>query len=413
MKILQLCPKPPFPQMDGGCIAMNNITWGLIHQNHEVKVLAIHTPKHPIIKNDEYEKFLQYAQFESVFVDTKVKWPALLKELILNYYYNVRRFDSKNFHQKLIDLLKKEPFDIIQLETIYMAPYIQTIQDYSNAKIVLRLHNIEHKIWERLVQNEKSLIKKLVLKRLSSSLKKFELSQISKVDAFSTISDVDYSYFHHIVPQTAGINIPFGFNLDEYIVDDDYIPSQEPSLFHIGSMDWLPNIEGIEWFLNEVWPLVIEKHPHIQFVIAGRNIPESFSKFKSKNFTIAGEVPDAKKFILAHDIMIVPLHSGSGVRIKIIEAMALGKTIITTPVGAEGLDVTDGKNIYIANSIDEMVEKISNCIKTPEICKIMGENARNYVTLQHHNNSITDKIISFFNSLIHEKTKSNESVKSN
>jgi glycosyltransferase involved in cell wall biosynthesis len=411
MKILQLCPKPPFPQMDGGCIAMNNITWGLIHQGHEVKVLTINTPKHPVIQNEEYQKYIQSTHFESVFVDTTIKWHALLKALIFNYSYNVHRFDSKYFHQKLIEILKKETFDIVQLETIYMAPYIQTIQNHSHAKVVLRLHNIEHKIWERLVQNEKSFLKKSVLKRLTSSLMKYEISQISKVDAYLTISNVDYNYFHTIIPKTNGITIPFGINMEEYIVNDDYIPSKEPVLFHIGSMDWLPNIEGIEWFLNEVWPLVIEKHPNIHFVMAGRNIPESFKIFNSKNFSIAGEVPDAKKFILSHDIMIVPLHSGSGVRIKIIEAMALGKTIITTPVGAEGLDVTDGKNIYIAHTIEEMVEKISDCIKTPEVCKIIGENARNYVTLQHHNNSITDKIISFFNSLIHEKTKSNESIK--
>jgi polysaccharide biosynthesis protein PslH len=405
MKILQLCPKPPFPQLDGGCIAMNNITWGFVKQGHDVRVLAINTPKHPVIKGEEYKKFVAFTKFESVFVDTSLKLSGLIKSMICNYSYHTKRFDSKNFHQKLIQLLKSEQFDIIQLETIYMAPYISTIRNYSNAKIVLRLHNIEHKIWERLVLNEQNIIKKIVLKKLTSALKKYEVTQLSKSDGFLAISNVDYHFFNSILPNIKGLTIPFGINLDEYPIEEVYIPSEEPTLFHIGSMDWLPNIEGIEWFLNEVWPLILQQYPNLGFFIAGKNIPESFQCYKNDQVTIVGEVKDAKKFILDHDIMIVPLLSGSGIRIKIIEAMALGKTIITTSIGAEGLDISDGKNIFIANTPEEMVEKISYCIKTPEICKIMGENARNYITLHHHNNSITDKIISFFNSLTNNQTE--------
>ena len=104
--------------------------------------------------------------------------------------------------------------------------------------------------------------------------------------------------------------------------------------------------------------------------------------------------------MLSKDIMIVPLLSGSGIRIKIIEGMALGKTIITTNIGAEGLDVTDGVNILIANTPEEYLEKIALCIKSPEICKIIGENARNYVALHHYDLSITNEIIAFYNSLL-------------
>ncbi|HPE39645.1 MAG TPA: glycosyltransferase [Bacteroidales bacterium] len=399
MKILQLCHKPPFPLIDGGCIAMNNIAIGLIKEGHQVHVLAISTPKHPVIKDDEFEKYKCITHFESVFVNTSISVLGFLKSLIYHESYHIKRFDSKIFQAKLIDVLKNETFDIIQLETIFMTPYIETIRTYSNAKIVVRLHNIEHKIWERLVSNEKNLFKKGALKWLSYTLKRYEMSVLTKMDGFMAISSVDYQFFTNNT-NVKGKVIPFGIDIENYEPDENYLPSNTPELFHIGSMNWLPNEEGIEWFLNFVWPQILEAFPGITFTIAGRSIPEKFFHLQSEAFKILGVVEDAREFMLSKDIMIVPLLSGSGIRIKIIEGMALGKTIITTSIGAEGLDITDGVNILIANTPEEFLEKVSLCVKSPQICKIIGENARNYVALHHHNNSISNEIITFYNSLL-------------
>lgn len=399
MKILQLCHKPPFPQLDGGSIAMNNISKGLIELGHQVKVIAISTQKHPIVDNSEFSQYRENTNFESVFVNTSISPIGLLKSLLLNYSYHIKRFDSKNFHNKLASVLQEESYDIIQLETIYMAPFIKTIRAHSKAKIVVRLHNIEHKIWERLVENEKNIFKKIVLKRLTQLLKKYEFSVFNQIDAFMPISDVDGNFFNALDTKLKGITIPFGIDIEKYQVEEEYIPSENPELFHIGSMNWLPNIEGIEWFLDKVWPKVVNNYPKLTFSIAGRNIPEKLSNRINKNLLIEGEVPDAQLFMLSKDIMIVPLLSGSGVRVKIIEGMALGKTIISTSIGAEGLDVVDGKNILIANTPEEMIEAIGQCVKSPDICKFIGENARLYVSLHHNNETISNKIIAFYNSL--------------
>lgn len=399
MRILQLCHKPPFPQLDGGCIAMNNIAMGLIKEGHQVKVLAISTPKHPVSNDAEFESYRSLTHFESVFVDTSISLSGFLKTMLRFDSYHIKRFDSKDFRNRLVEILKKETFDIVQMETIFMTSYIETIRNYSNAKIVVRLHNIEHKIWERLVSNERFLPKKWALKWLSSTLKKYELAILKKIDGFMAISSVDFDFFINET-QTSGKVIPFGIDVDQYQPDENYLPSDTPELFHIGSMNWLPNIEGIEWFLEDVWPEIIKTFPNITFAIAGRKIPEKFYQIQDPSFVVLGEVEDAKQFMLSKDIMIVPLLSGSGIRIKIIEGMALGKTIITTNIGAEGLDVTDGVNILIANTPEEYLEKIALCIKSPEICKIIGENARNYVALHHYDLSITNEIIAFYNSLL-------------
>jgi glycosyltransferase involved in cell wall biosynthesis len=399
MKILQLCHKPPFPELDGGSIAMNNISNGLIHLGHQVKVLAISTLKHPIRNNDEFNQYKAKTNFESVFVDTSITPMGVLKSFLFNYSYHIKRFDSKDFHQKLASLLTNETFDVIQLETIYMAPYIKTIRANSEAKIVARLHNIEHKIWERLVDNEKNLLKKGALKWMTHLLKKYEFSVFDQIDAFMPISDVDAHYFNSLDLKIDRLTIPFGIDIDKYQLEDDYIPSENPDLFHIGSMNWLPNVEGIEWFLDKVWAKVITNYPKITFSIAGRNIPDRLLHRQTKNLFIEGEVPDAQRFMNSKDIMIVPLLSGSGVRVKIIEGMALGKTIISTSIGAEGLDVVDGKHILIANTPEEMIEAIGQCVKSPDICKFIGQSARHYVSLHHNNETISHKIIAFYNSL--------------
>lgn len=400
MKILQICHKPPLPALDGGCIAIHNITKGLLACGHDVKVLSITTPKHPLQPGKIPQEYLQETHFESVFIDTKIKPYHALLSLIKKESYHVSRFISKEFDRKLISVLQGEYFDIVQLESIFVAPYISTIRAHSNAKIVLRTHNVEHKIWERFIVQQKNILKRTVLKKMVEQLRRYELSVFDHIDGFLAISEPDYLFFHHSFPHLHGTMIPAGIDMENYEADENYIPSGKPELFHIGSMNWMPNIEGLEWFFKEVWDKILQKFPDLTFTLAGRHFPKSWEHLSIPNVIMEGEVDNANQFILSKDIMIVPLLSGSGVRIKILEGMALGKTVITTPIGAEGLDIENGKNIFIAHTPREFVEIIEKCINTPDICKIIGENARRYVALNHNNQIITTHIISLYHELL-------------
>lgn len=401
MKILQLCHKPPFPAVDGGTIAMNNIAHGLIGLGHQVKVIAMATYKHPVIESNLFEQYREKTQFESVFVDTSIsKWGAI-KALIFGKSYHISRFDSHQFAEKLTQTLKEDSFDVIQMESIYLTPYIPVIRAHSKAKIVVRLHNIEHQIWERMIKNEKNLLKKIALSMTTRLLKKYELSILNQVDGFMAISNVDCQYFRTIYPSVSGITIPFGVDLDQYQYTPMEIDTKKKNLqlFHIGSMNWGPNIEGIEWFLDQVWPILLIHFPELEFYIAGRDIPESFNRYKVARFVIDGEVSDAQEYMLSKDIMIVPLLSGSGVRIKIIEGMALGKIIISTSIGAEGLEVVDGEDLFIADTPEQYIEAIKLCMSSAEKMGKIAENARKYVKSNHHYITIAHEIIKFYHSL--------------
>ena len=112
-----------------------------------------------------------------------------------------------------------------------------------------------------------------------------------------------------------------------------------------------------------------------------------------------GAVPNANEFMMDYDIMVVPLLSGSGIRIKIVEAMALGRVVITTSIGAEGLDVQDGKHLFIANTPEEFVAVINKCVAMPDLCSIISENAQHYISVNHNNAVIAQKIEDFYQSV--------------
>lgn len=400
MKILQLCHKPPLPPVDGGCIAINNITDGLLKGNQQVKVVSVETKKHPVKVDAFPVDYLQKTKFESIFIDTTPRLKDAIKTLFTKKSYQIERFYSKSMVSKLIQVLKNETFDIIHLESIYMTPYIPVLRKYSDAKIVIRLHNVENQIWKRLARNEKWPIKRLIFWENARQLERVERTVLDDVDGYLAISQPDYDYFNQLNPTVDGTVITFGLDLEKYEIEDDYIPSETPLLFHLGSMNWSPNVEGVEWFLDEVWPEVLKSYPDLHFTVAGFGTPDKLYQRKDENVTIAGPVPSANEFMLDHDIMVVPLLSGSGIRIKIIEAMALGKVVITTSVGAEGLAVENGKHLFIADTPEEFVAIVGKCIATPDLCSIIGDNARDFISVYHNNNLITENILQFYQKLL-------------
>jgi len=192
--------------------------------------------------------------------------------------------------------------------------------------------------------------------------------------------------------------IPFGISATDEVTRLKGLPSN--SLFHIGAMNWKPNQEGIRWFLKECWPLIHVKYPEVKLVLAGREMPRWMLNTVMTGVEIKGEVPDASQFMSENGIMIVPLFSGSGVRVKIIEAMALGKTVITTSVGAEGIMCEHKKNILIADTPDEFLEAVIGCYSDPNMTAQLGVNARQFIHDNHLLEKVSDLTMKFYQQLI-------------
>ncbi|MFZ4399995.1 MAG: glycosyltransferase family 4 protein [Bacteroidales bacterium] len=399
MNILQICNKSPYPPHEGGSMAMNAITEGLLSKGHQVKVLAISSYKNPVNISSFPESYVHSTQFESVFIDLKIRILPAFLNLFSHKSYHVQRFISIDFENKLIDILQNNTFDIIQFETLFITPYLSVIRKYSKAKIILRSHNIEHLIWERISNETKNPLKKLYLNHLASTLKNYELSAIHKFDGILAITKNDSDFFNNAGCSNFLTDIPFGIEIENY---NTYLPELSTDLFHIGAMNWIPNQQGILWFLNNVWPLIHNELTDVNFYLAGRAMSDKLLHSNFPNVEILGEVDDAKNFMHSKAIMIVPLFSGSGVRIKIIEAMAMGKVVITTSIGAEGINCTHNENIFIANTIEEFKNAVIDAVLNQEKRKYIAQNARKLIEKEHNNHLITEKLIAFYQQIIKE-----------
>jgi len=398
MTILFLCNKSPYPPKEGGPIAMNANIEGLLNAGHQVKILALNTNKYFIEKKEIPEKYQEKTNIEFIYKDLSIKPFDAVLNLFSKKSYHVERFISKDFEKKITETLGRNEYDIVQLEMLYMTPYLHIIRKNSKAKIILRAHNIEHLIWDRITYTTKNPLKKLYLGYLTRKLKNYELSYLNHFDGIATISKKDADYFINNGCRVPVTDIPFGLDVSNYKIEKTGY--EFPSLFHLGSMNWMPNEEGIKWFLDNAWSLIHRKFPNLKFYLAGRMMPEWLQNLKLPNVEVLGEVPDAGEFINSKAVMIVPLFSGSGIRIKIIEGMALSKTIISTDIGAEGIDFTDGKNILIANTPDDFLKAVEKCTGRKQFCEEVGSNARELIENKHNIDIIIRKLESFYKTIL-------------
>lgn len=399
MRILQLCNKPPYPPIDGGSKAMHNLTRGLLEQGHHVKVLCISTPKQGFDPKAVPEEHLKQTAMEAVFVDTSVNVVDAFTDLITADNYNISRFFSPDMDIRLIRLLSEETFDIVQLESLFMTPYIPTIRRYSKARVVLRSHNLEHVIQERIATGEKNILKRPYRKFLARQLHAYEMSILDKLDGVAAISPTDAEHFIAHGTHTPVMTAPFAVDPKDYPYEDDPIKGT-PVFFHLGSMDWLPNEEGIRWLLTNVWPKVLKKHGKARLHLAGNQMPKDLLELDMERVRVNGRVKNALLYMNTRDVMLVPLFSAGGMRVKIIEGMALGKAIISTPVGAEGIDHTDGRNILIARNMTEFTEHILSLAAHPERIRELGSAARELITSSYSNTKVVQDLNAFYKRLI-------------
>ena len=397
LKILFICNKSPWPAKEGGPIAMNSLIEGLAAAGHRVKVLAVDSDKYHVTPEDIPEAYREKTGIEFVHLDLAVKPLPAFFNLFSRQSYHVQRFVSKTFETKLVEILLKEKFDIVQMETLFMAPYLDVIRKYSKAKIVLRAHNIEHLIWKRIFMASRHPAKKFYLKHLFTTLESYEKAVLNHFDGILPITEKDAGFFQKYCRKPVK-TIPFGVNLENYPLQDN--PQPENALFHIGAMNWMPNEEGIRWFLKEVWPEVHKKYPGLKLYLAGRAMPQWLLNLNEENVMVLGEVPDAREFILSKSISIAPLFSGSGVRIKIIESMSLGKAVIATKTGAEGIEYTHDENILLADTSEDFTSAIARLYENPGEAVRLGKNARSLIEAKHDNRKIIGQLEGFYREIL-------------
>jgi len=397
MKILFLTNKPPYPLKDGGAIASYRLIEGMSKARHQVHLLSMNTLKHKVSMDSLPAGFKTKINTTLVDIPAPISAKGAIKNLLFSKLpYNAERFKSSEFEDALVDLLSQHQFDAIQLEGLYLSFYIDTIRKHSKAKIIYRAHNVEHEIWQRSLLNEKNPVKKKYLKLLTKRLKRFELSVLNRYDLIMPITPKDAGYFTKAGSKRPLLVTPTGFDCSK-IDGLECCSENNTVLFHLGALDWFPNQEGLIWFLENVWEYILKQHPKLKFSIAGRNAPQWFiDKLNSfPNIIYEGEVPDAVEYYKDKQIMIVPLLSGSGMRIKIVEGMALGKSIVTTNIGAEGLAVEHQKQLMLSDTPEEYAASVHALINDTYLRKQLSVNAVKFIREELDNEKIIQNVSAF------------------
>jgi glycosyltransferase involved in cell wall biosynthesis len=398
LKILILTHRVPFPQNGGYPIVVCNTIRGLVNLGHKVSLVALNTKKH-LHEEEEKDELLNKIEYRFYNIDTSMSlFDGFLTTFSRNAY-NVDRYYDANFEKLLIGEVRKTAYDIIQFEGLFVAPYVDAVRKNCKARLVYRAHNMEHQIWERLAQQKSDPFKKFYLKLMSRRIKKYEIQQINKFDAIAVFTAQDQGAMMLYGAKMPVEIVPVGIDPGHY--KPDFSKTEFPSLFFLGSLDWTPNREGIEWFLQTFHNDLVSDELRVKFYVAGNDIPEEFDEYEvmGKIF-IQGEVDDGLEFVNSKSIMIVPLLSGGGMRVKIVEGMAMQKCIISTSLGAEGINYKNGVNILIANTRDEFFRAIKRCVADEDYCKAVGTNARRLVEEQHDVYKVTNSLVALFEQLL-------------
>jgi glycosyltransferase involved in cell wall biosynthesis len=418
MKILVVGNRVPWPLHDGGAIATYGMLRSLAENGAEVDFFSFNTKKH-FAENTIIEKYFGFCKVHLVSLDASVKPLKALWNLLFGGSYHMERYDNLEAAVELYDLIQSSNYDCVMAEGLYSMPIAlrvmkqlsvkadglgsNEIHENSNESVqkksikwVYRSHNLEYQIWERLAISEQQPLKRWYLALQSKRLKRYEIDAWCEMDAIVPIVETDsnvilatVSEIHKNNQLNSGYSVANQPQIHVYqpgiAIESPFAFVHRPlSIFHIGSMEWQANEQGVMWFLKKVWPRVLSAQPNVKFHLAGKGLSKTDPRFFQTGIVNHGEVDDAEVFMQSRGIMIVPIQAGSGIRIKSLEAMALGVPVVSTSIGAQGLTVESGKQMIIADDPEGFADGIIQLLLNPAASQEITQQARAYVE-QHHN----------------------------
>lgn len=383
MRILQVTPRVPTPPTDGGRIAMRNLAEGLRRAGAEVERLSLNPRKHHVDPAD--------AGCETVEIDTGKLVSALLRSLRSGIPPNVARFVNDELAGRLADRARE--VDLVQLEELAMAPCIDIVRRASRAKVVLRPLNVESAVWERLAASGPAIARP-ARRVLARWLRAFEERVVPRFDAVVpvTAGDAETLGRHGRVPFHVA---PVGLDCRDYA----FATPEPAEVCFLGALDYAPNSEGLAWFLREAWPAI--RASGIVLRVAGSGASEATaSHVRASGADYVGLVPDAKAFMSRHGVVVAPLLSGGGMRVKIAEAMALGRAVVTTAIGAEGLKVRDREQLRIEDAAGNFASAVRELAADRDARVAIGTRARRLVEETLDEAVIGRDLLAFYERLV-------------
>ena len=394
MRILQLTPRIAWPPTDGGRVVMLQVARSLQRLGAEVEVLSLN-PRKQRVDLAEARRALAPVPLDAIDIDTSAHFAAGLRSFSLGTPQLVARFFSPRFEALLRERLRDRDFDVVQIESPFLLPYVRAIRESSRAAVVLRSLNVEFRIWERLARSETNLARRAALRTIARSLRRYEVAQLDACDAIVPITEADARDFRALGATRPMHVLPGGVEVEAAPVDRT--AERANAAGFLGSLDYRPNQEAALWIAAELQPRM---RAGIELHVAGARAPEWLrARLVASGVRFAGEVADAAAFVRSMPVMIAPILSGGGMRIKILEAMAAGKAVVATTIGAEGIDVTDGVNAVVADDAGAFAAAIESLLRDPERAQAIGDAGRALVASRYSADALTRGLLAFYEEL--------------
>jgi len=302
---------------------------------------------------------------------------ALALNMFSHLPFNVEKDNNPALRARAEQLVVQENYDLVICDFIHMVPIAKELSCRGS---LLFQHNVEAQIFERYVATASNWLRRAVMSMQWKKMVRFEKNAGKYFNAVIAVSDQDREQFERDYGWTHVHVIDTAVNVDFFQPQEEELPNQ---IAFVGSMDWLPNQEGVEWFVQKVWPLVRQEHPDTVFKIVGRNPSRQVASLgDAPGVEVLGTVPDVRPYLDQAAVVVTPLLVGGGTRIKIFEAMAMGKSVVSTSIGAEGLKVEDQKHILLADSVADFAAAVNRLLASRETRKQIGQASRKLVCEQ-------------------------------
>lgn len=370
-KILFITPTLPYPPVSGGVIKSNKVVH-FLSEKYNLSVACL-------LKNDDTEhkdEFLAEIKLYD-FISQELDIPRTAKNLILSNIQgiplNLYRNKSAEFKEKIYAVAHQ--YDVIFCDHYVMFQYIP--EDYKG-KIILHEHNCEYLIWKRYANIERSVLKKVALLNQAYRIKKYE-QEICRRATVILAAPNDTDELVKIGADTAKF-------LETYHLGDDNLLNEpaldfnktEKALLYIGTLSWEANIDGLVWFCNEIWQSVKQQHPDIKLYIVGKKPDVRLKEIAANDnqIILTGFVENVEPYFQKSRVFITPLRFGSGIKVKVVNALYRGIPCVTTSIGTEGLKVKDGEDIFIKDNAAEYADAIDTLLTDKNCWQRLSENSR-------------------------------------
>ncbi|MEA2240001.1 MAG: polysaccharide biosynthesis protein PslH [Thermoanaerobaculia bacterium] len=412
MRILQLTPRLAYPPTDGGRVVMLQIATAMQRLGADVGILSLN-PQKQHADLETARAALAPIPVDAIEIDTSAILSPALRSLRIGAPPLVARFYSPRFERRLYELLHDEDIDVVQIESPFLLPYVPAIRAASRAIVVLRSLNVEFRIWEQIAAREENLLRRIALRAIARSLRRYEIRHLNTCDAIVPITEDDAREFRalgctrpiHVLPggidtnpsaAASGLHACHSERAVRRAGEES--PTDEAARAgFLGSLDYRPNQEAAIWIAEQLQPRL-----NAAIHVAGSNAPD-WLRDRLTSVTFAGEVPDAASFIRSMQVMIAPLLSGGGMRIKILEAMACGRPVVATTLGAAGIDVQHGENILLADDPAAFAHAISELLRDPRRARALGDAGRQLVSSRYSTDMLARRLLAFYGELIQRR----------